>query len=481
MLGCTTYATIYAIFQRYGSEAKHMSTFSQSLHRYFEAHEDEHLKELIEFLRIPSISTLEEHHKDINAACSWLINKLTIAGLENVQAIETDGYPFVYADWLHAPGKPTVLIYGHYDVQPVDPVELWESPPFSPVVQDDKIYARGATDDKGQVFLHIKAIEALLALTGELPINIKCCIEGEEEVGSFGLTKWLENNQEILATDFIVISDTSLMQQGVPAICYAVRGLCALQIDVQGPQMDLHSGGYGGAVSNPIHALAKIIQSFHDESGKIAIEGFYDDVVHIDVEERNQFSTVAPPDEYLMNQLGVPHLYGEPGYTAIERTWIRPAIDTNGIYGGFSGEGTKTIIPSSAHAKVSIRLVPDQKPTQVFEQLEAHIQLHAMPGVIVTTTRVDEGLPYVASLDHIAVQAAHYAYQEAYQVEPVYIRMGGSIPIVSTFSEQLNAPIILMGFGLPDEQAHAPNEHFHLDNFRKGLLTLALFFTQLTQ
>ncbi len=455
-----------------------MRTLHTSLQTYFTTHEQEHLEQLGEFLRIPSISTLVLHRKDMIKASDWLVEALTRVGLEHVKQIVTSGSPFVYADWLHAPGQPTVLIYGHYDVQPVDPIGLWDSPPFEPTIRADKIYARGTSDDKGQLFMHIKALEALFAIQGTLPINVKFCVEGEEEVGSPGLIQWLTEDQELLSADFVVISDTPLMQQGVPAICYAVRGLCALQIDIKGPKSDLHSGGYGGAVQNPIHALADLISSLHDPTGKIAIEGFYDDVLPVSAKERAQFTPILPPDTYLAAQLEVPELYGEKGYSAIERTWIRPALDVNGIYGGFTGEGTKTIIPSSAHAKISLRLVPNQEPGRIFELIETHLRTHTPAGVTVTTQRVDEGLPYVASLHHPAVQAAKRAYQEAYQVEPTYIRMGGSIPIVSTFAERLHTPIVLMGFGLPDDNAHAPNEHFHLDHFRKGLLTLALFVDQ---
>lgn len=452
---------------------------AQEYVNYLSQHRDTHLEELKELLRIPSISALSEHKDDVIRAAEWLATSLQRAGMENVQIMPTKGHPVVYGEWLKAEGKPTVLIYGHYDVQPVDPVHLWETPPFEPVIRDGKLYARGSSDDKGQTFMHIKAIEALLNTTGTLPLNFKFCIEGEEEIGSPNLSAFVEEHKDLLSADVLVISDTPMLEKGKPAICYGLRGLCGLQIDVKGAKSDLHSGLYGGAVQNPIHALVQILDSMRDQDGRITVEGFYDRVIPLSDKEREAFRGLNYNEDKVREQLEVPELFGEKGYSALERTWARPTLEINGIYGGFQGEGIKTVIPSEAHAKITCRLVPDQDPDEIASLIQKHIDLHKPPGVTVSTSLFDRGRPFVTPFDHPAIQAASRAYEKAYGVAPVFTRMGGSVPIVETFGRLLNLPVVLMGFGLPDENFHAPNEHFNLENFDKGLITLCHYWYEL--
>jgi acetylornithine deacetylase/succinyl-diaminopimelate desuccinylase-like protein len=448
------------------------------LESYFSANRSKHLEELKDFLRISSISALSEHKDDMKKAADWVAEALTKAGLKKIQIMPTPGHPVVYGEWLENPGKPTVLIYGHYDVQPVDPVSLWKTPPFEPDIRDEKIYARGATDDKGQVFMYIKAIEAFIS-SGKLPVNVKFCIEGEEEIGSPHLDAFVDEHRELLSADILAISDTTLLERGKPAICYGLRGLCGLQIDITGPKSDLHSGLYGGAVHNPIHALTELLASMHDREGKVTIKGFYDRVQALTDSERQAFRELGQSEERLKKELGVTEIYGEKGYSAVERTGARPTLEINGIWGGFSGEGTKTIIPAEAHAKITCRLVPNQDPEEILQLIERHVTAHTLPGVRVQVRRFDQGRPFLTPIDHPAMQAAARAYKKAYGVEPVFTRMGGSIPIVETFGRLLNLPVVMMGFGLPDENFHAPNEHFNLENFDKGLLTMCYFFNEI--
>lgn len=439
----------------------------------------EHLNELMELLKFPSISALSEHKTDLVRTAQWLADSLRKAGLENVQIMETGGHPVVYADWLHAPGKPTLLIYGHYDVQPVDPLNLWESPPFEPTIRDNKLYARGASDDKGQTFMHIKAIEALLKCEGQLPLNVKVCIEGEEEIGSPHLEPFVKQHQELLAADVLLISDTPMLENGRPAICTGLRGLCGLEITVQGPASDLHSGMYGGGVQNPIHALVELLDSMRDASGRITIDGFYDQVVPVTEKEREEIASLELDEEQLKAELGVNQLFGEEGYSYLERTWVRPTLEVNGIYGGFQGEGVKTVLPARAGAKITCRLVPDQDPDEIIRLIEKHIEQHTPPGVTVTTHHFDKGRPFVVPSDHPAIQAAEQALEKAFGQPAAKIRMGGSIPIVETFHRLLKLPVVLMGFGLPNENIHAPNEHFHLENFDKGLEAICHYWFEL--
>ena len=451
----------------------------EKLNRYFTEQRETHLEELNEFLRIPSISALSEHKDDMQQAAQWLVNSLTKAGLENVSVDETDGHPVVYGDWLHAEGKPTILVYGHYDVQPVDPLELWDSAPFEPEVRDNKLYARGASDDKGQVFMHIKAVEALMKESGSLPVNVKFLIEGEEEIGSPSLESYIIDNKDKLSADVIVISDTGMQGPGQPAVCYGLRGLCGVQIDVKGAKSDLHSGLYGGGVQNPLHAIVELLASFRDKEGTIAVEGFYDNVRPLSDEERKAYEALGFDEEDLKKEIDVPELFGEKGYSHLERTWARPTLELNGIFGGFSGEGIKTVLPAEAGVKITCRLVPDQDPDEIVEKLKAHIEKHKPAGVTVTVTEFDKGKPFITPFDHPAIQAAGRSYEKVYNVPTAYTRGGGSIPIVAAFDEILELPVVLMGFGLSTENFHAPNEHFHLENFDQGLRVIGDYYYEI--
>ena len=450
----------------------------QAFDAYFAENREKHLTELNEFLRIPSISSLSEHKQDMQLAAAWLAAAMKRVKLENVRIDETGGHPVVYGDWLHAPGKPTILLYGHYDVQPVDPLELWETAPFEPTIRDNKLFARGASDDKGQVFMHLKTVEALFALQGELPVNVKFIIEGEEEIGSPNLPPYVEKNKEALAADLILISDTGLYAPGKPAVCYGLRGLTGIQIDVRGAKGDLHSGLYGGGVQNPIHAIAEILASFRDEHGTIQVEGFYDKVRPLSEEERQAYRDLNFDEDALKEEVGVKELFGEAGYSYLEQTWARPTLEVNGVFGGFSGEGIKTVLPAEAGAKITCRLVPDQDPEDIVALLKAHVEKHKPAGVEVTISEFDKGAPYITPFDHPVIQAAGRSYEKVYNVPTAYTRGGGSIPIVASFDQILQLPVVLMGFGLSSENFHAPNEHFHLENFDKGLRVLADYFVE---
>ena len=456
-------------------------THLQALDTYFTSHREAHLNELKEFLRIPSISSLSEHKEDIQEAAKWLVKAFEKLNLENISITQTAGHPVVYADWLHAEGKPTILFYGHYDVQPVDPLHLWESEPFNPTIRDNKLFARGASDDKGQVFMHLKMIEALFATTGTLPVNVKFIYEGEEEIGSPNLPAFVEEHKEKLAADLIVISDTGLYGPGKPAVCYGLRGLTGLQIDVRGAKGDLHSGLYGGGVQNAIHALAEILASFRDEHGTIQVEGFYDKVLPLTVEEREAYKALGFNEEDVKEEVGVKELFGEAGYSYLEQTWARPTLEVNGVFGGFSGEGIKTVLPAEAGAKITCRLVPNQEPEEIVALLRAHIEKHKPTGVEVTISEFDKGRPYLTPFDHPLIQAAGRSYEKVYNVPTAYTRGGGSIPIVAAFDEILKLPIVLMGFGLSSENFHAPNEHFHLENFDKGLRVLGDYLYEVSE
>lgn len=448
-------------------------SITQQVDVYFAENREKHLNELNEFLRIPSISSLSEHKEDMQSAAKWLAEKLTSLNIENVSIDQTAGHPVVYGEWLHAEGKPTILFYGHYDVQPVDPLNLWDSAPFEPEIRDNKLFARGSSDDKGQVFMHLKTIEALFATTGTLPVNVKFIIEGEEEIGSPNLPEYVEVNKEKLAADLILISDTGLYAPGKPAVCYGLRGLTGVQIDVRGAKGDLHSGLYGGGVQNAIHALAEILTSFRDEHGTIQVEGFYDNVLPLTEEERQAYRDLNHDEEELKEEVGVKELFGEEGYSFLEQTWARPTLEVNGVFGGFSGEGIKTVLPAEAGAKITCRLVPNQDPEEIVALLRAHIEKHKPTGVEVVVSEFDKGKPFITPFDHPVIQAAGRSYEKVYEVPTAYTRGGGSIPIVASFDEILKQPVVLMGFGLASENFHAPNEHFHLENFDKGLRVLA--------
>ncbi len=443
---------------------------------YFKEKKQAHLEELFTFLRFPSISALSEHRNDVRAAAEFVVQALEAIGMENVTLLETGGHPLVYADHLHAKDKPTVLIYGHYDVQPVDPLALWDSAPFEPVIRDNKIYARGSSDDKGQVFMQIKAIEALKSELGELPINVKFCIEGEEEVGSAHLPALLEKEKDRFRADVMVISDTTMFGPMQPAICYGIRGLCGLSVDLEAANTDLHSGLFGGAVPNALHALVELLSTLHDQEGKVLVKGFYDDVPALTPEEREAFRVLPHDDETYRQSLGLSALLGEPGYSTLERVGARPTLEINGMYGGFQGEGSKTVIPAKAHAKITCRLVNHQNPEKILQLVKDHLHAHTPKGVSLHVKFMDRGEPFVTPIDAPEIKKAATAYELGYGVKPYFMRMGGSIPIVADFAKVLQLPVVLMGFSLPDENFHAPNEHFSIDNFDRGLLTLTAYY-----
>ncbi|WP_040951939.1 dipeptidase [Gorillibacterium massiliense] len=442
---------------------------------YFANKREGQLNELQEWLRIPSISALSEHKEDVNRAAKWLADTLTRAGLEHVEIFPTEGHPVVYADHLHAPGKPTVLIYGHYDVQPVDPLHLWETPPFEPAIRDNKLYARGATDDKGQLFLHVLALRSILEQEGKLPVNVKLCIEGEEEITSPNLPGFLDVHKDKLAADMVLISDTELMGPDKPAICTGLRGLCSLDVAVYTAKTDMHSGTYGGGVPNALHAIVSLLNTLHDEKGRVSVAGFYDDVPDLTPAVRKELAKRVVDTDELKEMLGLHDLFGEEGYTYVEQVGARPTLELNGVYGGFQGEGTKTVIPREAHAKITCRLVGQQKPQDILDKIEAHLHAHCPPGSKLEIVQRERGNPFDMNPDTPILQKAADAFEQVYGARPVFTKDGGSIPIIEALSRIVSAPVVLMGFGLPDENLHAPNEHFHLENFDKGLLTLVDF------
>jgi len=447
---------------------------------YINSSRQRYITELEEFLRFPSISTNAENKKDVESCANYVKEHLNSIGLENVRVCPTEGHPVVYADWLNAGAdKPTILIYGHYDVQPVDPIDLWTTPPFEADIRDGNIYARGSADDKGQVFIHFKAIESHLKNMGKLPVNLKLLIEGEEEIGSIHLEGFIESHKELLKCDVVVISDTAMFAKGIPAIGYALRGLCYMQVEVTGPNRDLHSGQYGGSVENPINALANMITKLKDPSGKVLIDGFYDDVEPISVKERDEFKKLPFSDDQYRKSLEVSELFGEAGYSTLERIWARPTLDCNGIWGGFTGEGAKTVLPSKAFAKVSMRLVPHQSPAKIEKLFIDFIHKIAPKTVKVSIKGLHHGDWAMTPIDSKWIRAAFEALKQGFGKEPVFIREGGSIPIVLTFEKVLNAGTVLLGFGLPDENAHSPNEHLDLENFHNGIITTSIFYYEL--
>jgi len=434
----------------------------------------------VSFLRIPSISALPDHAADCRVAAGWLADALTSTGIEHAEVCETDGHPVVYADWLHAPGAPTVLVYGHYDVQPVDPLDLWTSPPFEPVIDGERLVARGAADDKGQIHAHLMAAGAILATRGAFPVNLKYLFEGEEESGSVNLDRWLELNKERLAADVVVVSDTGFFEGNVPAITIGLRGLMYAQVDVVGHAVDLHSGGFGGTVENPANALAQIIAALKGPDGRIRIPGFYDDVVPLSETDRADLAALPFDEVAYLERLGLPSLVGEVGYTTLERRGGRPTLDVNGIWGGFTGAGSKTIIPAHAHAKVSCRLVVDQEPQRIFERLKAYVEEIAPPGVTTTVTLLGGGRPSLTPRDHPATRAAARAIEATFGRAPVYIREGGSIPVCASFETILGLPVVLLGFVQPDCNAHAPNEWMDLGNYETGIRTIVRMWDELS-
>lgn len=453
----------------------------EELLNYIQNNYENFIEELKEYLRIPSISTLPAHKKDIACCADFTANKLKNAGLSRVEIFQTEGHPIVYGEWLGAPGKPTVLIYGHYDVQPVDPLELWDNPPFDPVIKNGKIYARGANDNKGQLFTHIKSIESYFRTAGSPPVNIKFLVEGEEEIGSEHLEIFIKNNSDLLKCGAILISDTDLYAEGIPTITYGLRGLVYFNIDITGPDRDLHSGTFGGVSPNPANILAKIISELHDQNGKINIPGFYDDVLKVSKKERESIRSLNFSEKKLAKEIKVKELQGEKGFSAIERTWIRPSLDCHGIISGFTGEGAKTIIPSKASAKVSIRLVPNQNPNKVVKQFKRFINKVAPKSVKVNITYLHGASPSLTPLDSNVTKAASRGMEKAFGKKTVFVRDGGSIPIINLFSKRLKAPVVLMGLGLSTENLHSPNEHFNLNHFKLGILSSAFFMKEVSE
>jgi len=442
---------------------------------------DRYLEELKQYLAIPSVSALPDHAADVRRCADWTADHMRQIGLENVRVIDTPGHPVVYGDWLHAPGAPTVLFYGHYDVQPVDPLDLWTTPPFEATVRDDELYARGATDDKGQLFVHLKAIEAHLTQGGGLPVNARVILEGEEEIGSPNLNQFILEHKDELACDVVVISDSPMFDKGVPSICYGLRGLSYFQIDLRGTSSDLHSGSFGGAVANPAFVLAQVLSQMKDRGGHVKIPGFYDDVRALTDREREEFKRLPFNEKQYRKQLAAPKLHGETGYSTLERVWARPTFEVNGLLAGFTGEGSKTVIPATAMAKISMRLVPNQDPDKISALFEDYVKKVTPKSVELKVTRMHGGKPWMTELDNRFVQAAARAIEMGFNRTPVYTREGGSIPVVATFQSELNAPTVLFGFGLPDENAHAPNEKLDLGNFYGGILASAYLYEEIAR
>src|SRR4051812_33949438 len=456
-----------------------LNRMSEAIDNYVRHHEPRFLEELKEFLRIPSISTLPEHNPDTKRAAEFAASNLKKAGLENVEVIETQRHPLVYADWLHAPGKPTVLCYGHFDVQPPDPLELWETPPFEPTERNGNLYARGSADDKGQMYSHIKAIETLHAANGTLPLNLKFLIEGEEEVGGISVAEYVAKNAAKLKADVALVSDTEMYAPGLPTLNIGLRGLVYMEIEARGPMRDLHSGLYGGAAPNAVFGLIELLAKAKDANGHIQIPGIYNDVEPPSAEEKESW-THLPFDEheYLASEVGSTELTGEPGYSVFERTWARPTLEVHGIAGGFTGVGAKTVIPAKAVAKVSIRLVPRQDPDQIVAAVKDFVKTHSPKGVECEVRVLSAGPGLMVNPDHPAIRVAAKAFSDVFAQPTVFTRSGGSIPIVGDFANHLGIPTILMGFGLPDDGLHSPNEKYKIENYYTGIMTIAHFFEQ---
>jgi acetylornithine deacetylase/succinyl-diaminopimelate desuccinylase-like protein len=452
---------------------------SSSAVAYAQENHPRFLNELKALLRIPSVSTDPDHVADCRRAADVLVAELKRIGMENPRIIETKGHPLVYADWLHAAGKPTVLMYGHYDVQPPDPLDEWHSPPFEPTERDGNLYARGAVDDKGQMYMHVKALESLLATTGKLPLNVRVLLEGEEEVGGEGIASFVASKPPELKSDFALVSDTELFAPGLPTLCVGLRGMIYTELEVRGAKTDLHSGMYGGAAPNPFVSLAQILAKLKDESGRILIPGFYDDIIPPSPEELAAWKSLPfDEEEYRVKEVGAKALVGEQGYSVLERTWARPALDVHGIPGGFTGAGAKTVIPAKATAKVSMRLVPGMTPAKSFELYKTYVEKIAPAGVDVSVRLIHSGDPCLIPVNNQFIQAATRALHEVWGKDTVFIRSGGSIPIVGDFDRHLGLPSVMMGFGLPDDNLHAPNEKFHLKNFELGIKSIIRFLEE---
>ncbi len=449
------------------------------LDRYLTDNQDRFLENLKAALRIPSVSSQREHKADVKRCAEHIAAHLKSIGMTRAEVMTTPGHPVVYAEWLGAPGKPTVLLYGHYDVQPPEPLELWKTKPFEPTEIDGKLYARGACDDKGQVYMHLSAIEAHLAVNKSLPVNMKLVIEGEEEAGSESLEGFLKGNRKMLDADVIVVSDTSMLAPDHPALTYALRGILYTQIEVVGPTRDLHSGEFGGAVMNPANALCGIIAALKDADGRVTVPGFYDRVRELSAAERAAYAAVPFDEAGFIKESGAPMAWGEKGQSTLERVWSRPTLDVNGMWSGYTGEGSKTVLPSFAAAKVSMRLVPDQDADALFVAFEKHVRALAPAAVKVSVQNMHAGKPWITSPEHPMLQAAIRALARAWTKKPALIREGGSIPVMATFQETHNLPCIMMGFGLHDDQVHAPNEKFSLTSFHGGTRSCAYLYEEL--
>ncbi len=453
----------------------------QKVADFIQKNNERYVSELREFCAIPSVSTKSEHKPDIERCARWLADHIKKIGLEHVEIIPTKGHPIIYADWLHAPGKPTLLFYGHYDVQPAEPLDLWLSPPWELTLRDGDLYARGVVDDKGQVFIHLKALEAFFKNDGKLPVNVKFMIEGEEEVGSENVYKFMEKERKRLEADALVVSDTTMLAKGIPSVCYGLRGLSYYEMVVTGPTVDLHSGSFGGAVPNPLNIACEMMAKLHDADGRVTVPGFYDDVLPLTDKERQILAALPFSEQEFQKTTGARQLPGEKGYTVPERIWARPTLDINGMFGGYEGEGAKTVIASIATVKFSTRLVPNQDPDKIARLVQAHMQRIAPPSVSVDFRILSTGKWWLAPFDHPIIQAGKTALEKGFGKKAVFIREGGSIPLVSMMYEALGKPCVLLGFGLPDENAHAPNERMNLENYLKGILSIAYFYHEVGQ
>lgn len=444
---------------------------------YIDQHKDEFQEELFDLLRIPSISADSKFKDEVLKAGSFLKEKLEAIGLDDVLMHETPGNPIITASWLHAgDDKPTVLIYGHYDVQPPDPEDLWKTPPFEPTVRDGKVYARGASDDKGQSYIHVAAVASCLKVSGSLPVNIKFILEGEEEIGSPNLVPFLKDNKELLKCDMVLVSDTSMFGKDTPSITYGLRGLAYMEVHVTGPNRDLHSGVYGNGVQNPVNALTQILAKMRDEDGIVQIPGFYDNVRELTPDERKAYAELPFDEQEYKDELEINEVFGEKGYSTLERVSGRPSFDVNGIWGGYQGEGAKTVLPSMAGAKISMRLVPDQTPEEIYQKVKDYIASITPPGVKVEVEEHHGGFPAIVDLNFYGLKAASKAFETVYGKEALMTREGGSIPIVADFDKVLGVSTILMGFGLHSDAIHSPNEKFSLEDFHRGMKTSAAFF-----
>jgi acetylornithine deacetylase/succinyl-diaminopimelate desuccinylase-like protein len=452
----------------------------QTVDNYINANKDRFLDELIDLLKVPSISADPAFSKDVFRTAELLKGRLEEIGIENVEVCQTAGYPIVYGEKIVDPSLLTVLVYGHYDVQPPDPLDLWDSPPFEPVIKDEKIYARGACDDKGQMYMHVKAVELMMKTSG-LPCNVKFMIEGEEEVGSDNLEVFVKANKERLKADLVLISDTGIIANDIPSITVGLRGLSYLEIEVTGPKRDLHSGLYGGAVGNPINILCDMIASLHDENKRINIPGFYNDANEVSAEDRAEMAQAPFSEEEYKADLDINATHGEAGYSTLERATIRPTLDVNGIWGGYTGEGAKTVLPSKAYAKLSCRLVPGQDSDRITNLVQNHLVAIAPPSVKVKVKPHHGGLPYLTPTDFIGYQAAHKAMETTFGKAPIPMRGGGSIPIVAMFEQELGLKSVLMGFGLDTDAIHSPNEHYGIFNYLKGIQTIPFFYKNLAE